>query len=109
MAKKNANKKVSAIDAIKQPFQFESKSTQTHSAPHDVRLGGKTTTVSVRKKRRDEDGNVCFVWESVTRVEGGQVLSASYRVRTGKTKRERTSKAKDVKVVESTAPKGKKK
>lgn len=109
MTKKNANKKVSAIDAIKQPFQFESKSTQTHSAPSDVRLGGKTTTVSVRKKRRDEDGNVAFVWESVTRTEGGQVLSASHRVRTGKTKRERIGKAKDAKVVEAVAPKGKKK
>lgn len=109
MTKKNATKKVSAIDAIKQPFQFESKSTQTHSAPHDVRLGGVTKTVSIRKKRRDEDGNVVFVWESVSRVEGGQVISASHRVRTGKTKRERAGKAKDAKVVEAVAPKGKKK
>lgn len=109
MTKKNANKKVSAIDAIKQPFQFESKSTQTHSAPHDVLLGGKTTTVSVRKKRRDEDGNVVFVWESVSRVEGGTTISASHRVRTGKTKRERNSKVKEAKVIEAVAPKGKKK
>ena len=102
MAKKNATKKVSAIDAIKQPFQFESKSTQTHSAPHDVRLGGVAKTVSVFNKRKGE-------WESVTRVEGGQIISASHRVRTGKTKRERVSKAKDTKVVETTMPKGKKK
>lgn len=109
MAKKNATKKVSAIDAIKQPFQFESKSTQTHSDSHEVRLGGTAKTVSVRKKRRDEDGNVVFVWESQTRIEGGEVINASYRVRTGKTKRERAGKAKDAKVVEAVAPKGKKK
>lgn len=109
MAKKNANKKVSAIDAIKQPFQFESKSTQTHSDPHDVRLGGTSKTVSVRKKRRDEDGNVEFYWESVTRVEGGQVISASHRIRSGKTKRERAGKVKEVQVAAAPAAKGKKK
>ncbi|AKJ74674.1 hypothetical protein SP19_183 [Salmonella phage 19] len=47
MAKKNANKnEFLQSDAIKQPSQFESKSTQTHSAPHDVRQGGVTKTVS---------------------------------------------------------------
>lgn len=110
MAKKNTAKKVSAIDAIKQPFQYESKSTQTHSQAKDIRLGGTVKTVSVRKKARDEDGNVVFVYESKSIVEGGKVISASHRVRTGKTKRERLSKARDVvKVVETVAPKGKKK
>lgn len=97
MAKKtNANKAASAIDAIRQPFSFQSKSEQTHSDKHEVRLGGKVTTVSVRKKKRDEDGNVMFVWESVSRVEGGQVINASYRIRTGKTKRERNAKVREV-------------
>ena len=82
-------KKISAIDAIIQPFQFESKSTQTHSEPRQIRLGGKSTTVSVRKKRKDEDGNVEFFWESTTRIEGGQVIAASHRIRTGKTKKDR--------------------
>ncbi|UVX30013.1 hypothetical protein M5a_00117 [Klebsiella phage VLCpiM5a] len=102
MTKKNTAKKVSAIDAIKQPFQFESKSTQTHSAPHDVRLGGVEKTVSVFDRRKGE-------YKSETRIEGGQIISASYRVRTGKTKRERAGKAKEAKVVETVAPKGKKK
>lgn len=102
MTKKNTAKKVSAIDAIKQPFQFESKSTQTHSAPHDVRLGGVEKTVSVFDRRKGE-------YKSETRIEGGQIISASYRVRTGKTKRERASKVKEAKVVETVAPKGKKK
>ena len=78
MTKKNTAKKVSAIDAIKQPFQFESKSTQTHSAPHDVRLGGVEKTVSVFDRRKGE-------YKSETRIEGGQIISASHRVRTGKT------------------------
>ena len=99
MAKKNAPKKVSAIDAIKQPFQFESKSTQTHSAPHDVRLGGVAKTVSVFNKRKGE-------WESVTRVEGGRVINASHRIRTGKTKRERLSKVRDVVKVAPVETKG---
>lgn len=102
MTKKNTAKKVSAIDAIKQPFQFESKSTQTHSAPHDVRLGGVEKTVSVFDRRKGE-------YKSETRIEGGQIISASYRVRTGKTKRERAGKVKEAKVVETVAPKGKKK
>lgn len=102
MTKKNTAKKVSAIDAIKQPFQFESKSTQTHSAPHDVRLGGIEKTVSVFDRRKGE-------YKSETRIEGGQIISASYRVRTGKTKRERAGKVKEAKVVETVAPKGKKK
>lgn len=102
MTKKNTAKKVSAIDAIKQPFQFESKSTQTHSAPHDVRLGGLEKTVSVFDRRKGE-------YVSEKRIEGGQIISASYRVRTGKTKRERAGKAKEAKVVETVAPKGKKK
>lgn len=94
--KKNNVKKVSAVDAIRQPFQFESKSTQTHSEPKDVRLGGKSTTASVMKKKRDEDGNVELVWESVTRIEGGEVISASHRIRTGKTQRERNAKVREV-------------
>lgn len=102
MTKKNTAKKVSAIDAIKQPFQFESKSTQTHSAPHDVRLGGVEKTVSVFDRRKGE-------YKSETRIEGGQIISASYRIRTGKTKRERAGKAKEAKVVETVAPNGKKK
>lgn len=96
MAKKTTTKKVSAVDAIKQPFQFESKSTQTHSAAKDVRLGGTVKTVSIRKKARDEDGNVVFIYESKSSVEGGQVISASHRIRTGKTKRERVAKVRDV-------------
>lgn len=102
MTKKNTAKKVSAIDAIKQPFQFESKSTQTHSAPHDVRLGGVEKTVSVFDRRKGE-------YKSETRIEGGQIISASYRIRTGKTKRERSGKVKETKVVETVAPKSKKK
>lgn len=102
MTKKNTAKKVSAIDAIKQPFQFESKSTQTHSAPHDVRLGGLEKTVSVFDRRKGE-------YISEKRIEGGQIIPASYRVRTGKTKRERAGKAKEAKVVETVVPKGKKK
>lgn len=81
-------KHVSAIAAIIQPFQFKSKSTQTVSEPHDIRVGGREYTVSVFNKKKGE-------WESITRHEGGQVLSVTYRIRTGKTKRE---KAKLVKV-----------
>lgn len=97
MTKKNT-KKVSAIDAIKQPFSYDSKSTQTSSPAKDLRLGGTTKTVSVRKKGRDEDGNVVYLWESKTSVEGGQVISVSHRIRTGKTKRERLSKSRETKV-----------
>lgn len=97
MAKKNTAKKVSAIDAIKQPFQFESKSTQTHSPAKEVRLGGVTKTVSVLKKGQ---------YESQTRIEGGQVINASHRIRTGKTKRERLSKARDVVKVAPVEAKG---
>ena len=106
MAKKNTAKKVSAIDAIKQPFQFESKSTQTHSQAKEVRLGGTVKTVSVRKKVRDEDGNVAYIYESKSSVEGGQVINASHRIRTGKTKRERLSKARDVVKVAPVETKG---
>ena len=110
MTKKNTAKKVSAVDAIKQPFQYESKSTQTHSPAKEVRLGGTVKTVSVRKKTRDADGNVVFVYESKSNVEGGQVINASHRVRTGKTKRERNLKSKEVKAVETVVAKnGKKK
>lgn len=107
--KKTATKKVSAVDAIKQPFQFESKSTQTHSPAKDVRLGGTVKTVSVRKKARDEDGNVVFVYESKSSIEGGQVIPASYRIRTGKTKRERSAKVREVVKVAPAATTKKKK
>lgn len=97
-----APKAKSAIDAIKQPFQFESKSTQTHSPSHDVRLGGKAYTVSVRNKHTGE-------WESVTRYAGGEVKSVSYRIRTGKTKRERLANVREAKPVETKELKKKKK
>lgn len=105
MSKKtNTAKKVSAIDAIKQPFQFDSISTQTNSEPKTIRLGGVEKTVSVFNKRKGE-------WESQTTIEGGQVIAVSHRVRTGKTKRERILKAKDAKevVVVDDKKKGKKK
>ena len=101
---KNTAKKVSAIDAIRQPFQFESKSTQTNSPVSDFRLGGTEKTVSVFNPRKGD-------WESKTTIEGGQVLKVSHRIRTGKTKRERARKAlevKEVPVVEE-KKKGKKK
>ena len=95
-----ANKKVSAIDAIIHPFQFKSSSTQTESGSHDFRLGGKETTVSVFTKGK---------WESVTRVEGGEVIKVTHRVRTGKTKRER-ARAQKIKLSDPVveAPKKKK-
>lgn len=94
-------KKKSAVDAIKQPFQFESKSTQTESQAHDVRLGGRETTVSVFNKKKG-------VWESITRFEGGQVISVTHRVRTGKTRREKDRGVKE-KPVAAPVAKGKKK
>lgn len=90
MTKANVNKKVSAIDAILQPFSFESKSTQTESAPKDFRLGGRTITV----QRQSRSGQ----WESVSEVVGGVVIKASHRVRTGKTKREKARAANSPKV-----------
>lgn len=97
MAKTNTAKKKSAIDAIIHPFQFQSKSTQTESAVKDFQLGGKTVTVyDLRRK------------ESVTRVEGGEVIKVSHRVRTGKTKRERESSPK-IKVEAPVATPSKKK
>lgn len=86
-----ANKKVSAIDAIIHPFQFKSSSTQTESEPHDFRLGGKETAVSVFNKSKGK-------WESISRVEGGEVRKVSYRVRTGKTKREALRAVRETKV-----------
>lgn len=94
-------KKKSAVDAIKQPFQFESKSTQTESQAHDVRLGGRETTVSIFNKKKG-------VWESITRFEGGQVISVTHRIRTGKTKRERDRGSRE-KVAPEPVAKGKKK
>lgn len=41
-------KKVSATDAIIQPFQFESKSTQTESKPVDMVINGGVVKVSHR-------------------------------------------------------------
>lgn len=53
-------KKKSAIDAIIQPFQFESKSTQTESKPKDMTINGKVVKVSHRirtgKTRKDRKG-----------------------------------------------------
>ncbi len=57
-------KKKSAIDAIIQTFQFESKSTQTESKPKDMLINGK-------------------------------VVKVSYRIRTGKTKKDRKGKDKE--------------
>lgn len=95
---KNKTQKVSAIDAIIQPFQIKSKSTQTHSDTKEVRLGGTTKTVSVFKNGK---------WESVTRVTGGTVINASHRIRTGKTVRDRASSPREAKVVEVAAKKKK--
>lgn len=102
-----ANKKVSAIDAIDaiiHPFQFESKSTQTESPVKDFRLGGKSITVQRYNHRKGE-------WESVTEAVGGEVLKVSYRIRSGKTKRERSrATAKPVEApVEKASAKGKRK
>jgi len=76
MAKKST-KKASAIDAIIQPFQFQSTSTQTESKPIDMLING-------------------------------EVKKVSHRIRTGKTKRERNAKVREV-VKEVPVKKGKKK
>ncbi|AXN57757.1 hypothetical protein KASHIRA_00930 [Serratia phage vB_SmaM-Kashira] len=104
MAKNQANKKVSAIDAIIHPFQFESYSTQTHSPVKDLRLGGKTITVQRYNHRKGE-------WESVSEAVGGEVLKVSHRVRTGKTRRERerAMKAQKVEAPAAAPVKGKRK
>lgn len=82
---KNTNKKTSAIDTIIQPFQFESRSTQTHSVPKQINLGGRSVTKMIFNKDRKQ-------WESVTTVEGGVDVVVSHRVRTGKTAREKAVK-----------------
>ncbi|URC22139.1 hypothetical protein CHUUTOTORO_00500 [Serratia phage vB_SmaM-ChuuTotoro] len=104
MAKNQANKKVSAIDAIIHPFQYESRSTQTHSPVKDLRLGGKTITVQRYNHRKGE-------WESVTEAVGGEVLKVSHRIRTGKTRRERerAMKAPKVEAAPAAPAKGKRK
>lgn len=106
MSKVNkGNKKVSAIDAIIHPFQYESKSTQTNSAVKDFRLGGKTVTVQRYNHRKGE-------WESVSEAVGGEVIKVSHRVRTGKTQRERSraaSQRADTPVAASAPVKGKRK
>lgn len=76
MTKVNTQKKVSAIDAIIHPFQYNSHSTQTHSPVKDLRLGGKSITVQRYNHRKGE-------WESVTEAVGGEVLKVSHRIRTG--------------------------
>lgn len=103
MAKNQATKKVSAVDAIIHPFQFESKSTQTHSPVKDLHLGGTKITVQRYNHRKGE-------WESVTESVGGEVLKVSHRVRSGKTRRERDRALKSPKVEAPVAPaKGKRK
>lgn len=97
---KNTNKKVSAIDAIIQPFQFESKSVQTESKPKQINLGGRSVTKMVFNKESNQ-------WESVTTVEGGVDVVVTRRIRTGKTAREKVVKKVEKPVVEQ--KKGKKK
>lgn len=97
---KKTNKKTSAIDLIIQPFSFESKSTQTHSAPKQINLGGKVVTKMVYNEDRKQ-------WESVSAVEGGQDVVVSHRVRTGKTAREKAVKKVEKPIVQQ--KKGKKK
>lgn len=97
---KNTNKKVSAIDAIIHPFQFESKSTQTESKPKQINLGGRSVTKMVYNEDRKQ-------WESVTTVEGGVDVVVTHRIRTGKTAREKVGKKVEKPVVEQ--KKGKKK
>ena len=41
-------KKVSAVDKIIQPFQFESKSTQTESKPVEMTINGEVKKLSHR-------------------------------------------------------------
>lgn len=81
-------KKESAVDAIIQPFGFESKSTQTQSKPKQVNLGGKVVTKMVYNKQKGE-------WESISSVEGGSDMVVTHRIRSGKTSREKSSKVKD--------------
>lgn len=92
--------KTSAVDAILQPFSFASKSTQTHSAPKQINLGGKTVTKMVYNKDKKQ-------WESVTSVEGGTDVVVSHRVRSGKTAREKVVKKVEKPLVQE--KKGKKK
>lgn len=92
--------KTSAIDAILQPFQYSSKSTQTHSAPKQINLGGKTITKMVYNKDKKQ-------WESVTSVEGGTDVVVSHRVRTGKTAREKVIKKAEKPVVQEKKGKNK--
>ncbi|AUM57659.1 hypothetical protein phiL_093 [Escherichia phage LAMP] len=73
--------KVSAIDAIRQPFQFQSKSTQTFSEPKQIRLGGTEKAVFDLAKNK-----------SVTVVDGGTLVNVSHRIRTGKTAKDRAKK-----------------
>lgn len=94
------SKKESAVDAIIQPFSFESKSEQTESKPKQINLGGKVVTKMVYNKSKKE-------WESISTVEGGKDMVVTHRIRTGKTKREKAGKVKEKAVVEQ--PKSKKK
>lgn len=73
--------KVSAIDAIRQPFNIQSKSTQTFSEPKQIRLGGTEKSVFDVAKNK-----------SVTIVEGGELVNVSHRIRTGKTAKDRAKK-----------------
>lgn len=71
--------KVSAIDAIIQPFPIQSKSTQTLSPVSKIRLGGKEVTVFDLATQKN-----------ITRSEGGEVVAVQHRIRTGKTKKEKS-------------------
>ena len=73
--------KVSAIDAIRHPFNIQSKSTQTFSEPKQIRLGGTEKSVFDIAKNK-----------SVTIVEGGTLVNVSHRIRTGKTAKDRAKK-----------------
>lgn len=70
--------KVSAIDAIRQPFNITSKSTQTHTSPRQVHLGGVEKSVFDLAKNK-----------SVTVVDGGIDMVVTTRVRTGKTAKDK--------------------
>lgn len=70
--------KVSAIDAIRQPFTLKSESTQTITEPRQIRLGGIEKTVFDLAKNK-----------SVTVVEGGTAVVVTTRVRTGKTAKDK--------------------
>ncbi len=71
---------MSAIDAIIHPFQFKSTSTQTHSAPKMIRLGGREVTYFDTKQNK-----------SVTRSIGGVLVAVSHRIRTGKTAKDKAN------------------